>query len=368
MAHRFHCEQCGKRLQVDLMPLSRVMCPHCRNTQIVPADAAPVTSASAASPSTDQPPEEVSRTDGLVAAAAAYVPSWGTSVVLHLAVALLALMGAWTTVKPLQGPLDFNADFDLKAPPKIEHKTTPGGSRTLQAHQKDKRPDFSYKRDLTVPTGGITDFDGPPAKVIGIVGGSGGGRVGGDLSDFSRGRGGPGGPGDGDTIFLPTPHDQIVFVIDRSGSMTDSIMYVKYELRRYISRLRPSQKFHVIFYSSGPALEMPSRKLLPATVGNREMAFDFIDGIVPIGGTDPADALKAAFALKPDVIHFLSDGEFDRKVINQIDKLNAGKKTQVNTVCFIYTAGEFLLQEIAKRNNGAYRYVSEVDLDRIAGR
>ena len=159
--------------------------------------------------------------------------------------------------------------------------------------------------------------------------------------------------------------EKIVYVIDRSGSMTDSIMYVKYELRRSIRMLKPNQLFHVVFYSTGPAVEMPPRKLIPATEANKLAAYEFIDAIVPVGQTDPTEALKAAFRVKPDIIYFLTDGALDRKIPRLVEKLNADKKVEVHTFCFVYTAGEAVMREIAEKNGGAYKYISEDDLESL---
>jgi len=158
---------------------------------------------------------------------------------------------------------------------------------------------------------------------------------------------------------------KIVFVVDRSGSMTDSIMYVKHELKRSIGALKPNQEFFVIFYSSGPPQMMPVRRLLPATEANKQTSYKFIDNIVPIGQTDPDEALSEAFKLKPKLIYLLTDGEFDKKTVGHISRLNRRKRVAVNTICFIYSNGQAILKEIANKNNGTYKYVGEDDLQSL---
>ena len=157
----------------------------------------------------------------------------------------------------------------------------------------------------------------------------------------------------------------VVYVVDRSGSITDSIMYVKHELRRSIKELKPSQKFFVVFYSSGPGVGMPGGKSVPATEANKVAAYEFIESIKPVGQTDPSDALKQAFAAGADTILLLTDGEFEKKIVPLIDTLNVGKKVTVNTVCFLFTGGEAMLQEIAKKNKGQYTFVGESDLKNL---
>lgn len=155
---------------------------------------------------------------------------------------------------------------------------------------------------------------------------------------------------------------RIVYVIDRSGSMTDTIMHVKHELASSIGALKSNQRFHVIFHSTGPAVPMPGGGLVPATRANKEAARRFINSIVPVGQTDPSMALRMAFAAKPDVIYLLSDGEFEKGIVNLIDTLNDSKEVTVHGVCFVYSGGEAILQQIAARNGGKYAYVGEDDL------
>ena len=149
----------------------------------------------------------------------------------------------------------------------------------------------------------------------------------------------------------------VVFVVDRSGSMTDSFMYVKSELVRSISELTEADQFHVIFYSSGPGVEAPARKLVSATAANKSAVIDFVNSLDPLGQTDPSDALDKAFRLKPKTIHLLTDGEFDPSITPLIARTNRDKKTVVNTICFLYTMGEEMCMKIAAENGGVYKFV-----------
>ena len=154
----------------------------------------------------------------------------------------------------------------------------------------------------------------------------------------------------------------VVFVIDRSGSMTCTIDYVKFELKRSIRELDEADEFHVVFYSSGPPLEMPTRRLVNATEWNKQLAFEFVDGIFAQGETDPSKALEQAFAVGPELIYLLTDGEFDRSVVNLVKRLNADKCVMVHTIGFLYRTGEEVLKKIAEQNGGTYRFVAEADL------
>jgi hypothetical protein len=156
--------------------------------------------------------------------------------------------------------------------------------------------------------------------------------------------------------------NRIIFIVDRSGSMTDSLDYVKRELKRSIGALDENQEFHVLFYSSGPAVEMPVRQPVKASTANKQSAYTFINGVIPQGETDPSRALERAFACKPDAIYLLTDGEFDREIIGLAKRLNSDGKVKIHTIGFLYRTGETVLKAIAEQNGGQYKFVSEQDL------
>jgi hypothetical protein len=111
---------------------------------------------------------------------------------------------------------------------------------------------------------------------------------------------------------------------------------------------------------------MPTRRLVSATERNKHLAMEFIDGVVAQQETDPSEALERAFAVRPEAIYLLTDGEFDRAVVDLVCRLNAGGRVNVHTIGFLYTlpgsSAEAILREIADRNGGGYKFVSERDL------
>jgi len=166
--------------------------------------------------------------------------------------------------------------------------------------------------------------------------------------------------------------DRVVYIIDRSGSMTDSIDYLKFELKRSINALAEDKRFDVIFYSSGPPVEMPLASAKPgpaaddalplATAETKQKTFDFIAAITPMGETDPSAALTRAFELRPDEIYLLTDGEFDKSIVDLVKRLNSTGRTRVHTIAYVFRAGAEALKQIAAANGGRYRYVSEKEL------
>ncbi len=160
---------------------------------------------------------------------------------------------------------------------------------------------------------------------------------------------------------------KIAYVVDHSGSMTETIGYLRNEVKRSIRSLESDQSFFITFFSSGPTIDFPAKTagLAPANDQDKREAYEFINKIKAEGQTDPSDSLKKAFTLQPDVIYILTDGEFDAKTADLIKQLNAKHKVRINTICFIYSDGRKLLKSIAEDNNGKYRFVNEEDAKKL---
>jgi len=379
MAFKFRCSKCGKRLTVDQSPGTEVTCPHCNQVTAVPADAEPtevpgtvaaVAPDAAATAPPSLPPseaqqkeeEEQEEEEGGVSNAmgwvALYLPSWGTSLVLHIAIFVLMTFMAWAPVES-ETPFEYKSEVfapkqpNLKRPVKKDEKKKssgrgkfkPGGVPTiLHTFTENPFPDVANNNLAQL-------------EVLGV--GGGGGQIGG-FEGLGNGRGFFGLGTD-----EPTGPNKIVYIVDRSGSMTDSIDYVKMELKRSIGELSDDKEFHVIFYSSGPPVENGPRRLVKATERNKAQAFQFIDDVVAQGETDPSEALKSAFKCQPELVYLLTDGEFDRSIIPLCKSLNGGGKVTIHTIGFLYKSGEAVLKQIADENNGDYKFVSDKDLEQL---
>ncbi|MCP4590472.1 MAG: VWA domain-containing protein [bacterium] len=157
---------------------------------------------------------------------------------------------------------------------------------------------------------------------------------------------------------------RVVYVVDRSGSMLNTFDAVRAELLRSVERLRRSMRFHVIFFSAGPPLENPAKKLVHASRQEKRRLAEFLAAVQPKGGTDPIPAMRKAFAVNPDVIYLLTDGKFEPPLLDALRKWNKRKKVRIFTIAYVDPTGAELLKRIAAEHNGEYRYVSEYELDR----
>lgn len=186
---------------------------------------------------------------------------------------------------------------------------------------------------------------------------------------FARGGGLGGGVGDGEGngsgrqfFELATAGTKFVYVIDGSGSMTErdkearsKLDRVKRELIWSIGGLPVEMEFYVIFFNQN-AVPMKASSLQPATGNNKQKYLEWVAKVQGGGNTDPREALKLALALEPHVIYLLTDGVFDPKVAAEVTKLNT-QKVSIHTICFVNASGESLLQDIARKNNGTYKFI-----------
>lgn len=160
----------------------------------------------------------------------------------------------------------------------------------------------------------------------------------------------------------------VAYVVDKSGSMSFQFPYVQAELARSIADLKPNQQFSVIFFADGKPymLEVKGRKGMTYAVPKAKAAAkEWIDKQIAgsrSGQSDPRDSLKVAFGLQPELVYILTDGIFPKETVKLLETVNPRKRTHVNTIAFKDDTGEKLLKEIAEKNNGIYKFISEEEL------
>ena len=203
---------------------------------------------------------------------------------------------------------------------------------------------------------GLATLKKPELPIIGIGAGSG------DFSKYGLGVSDGTGPeffGLGGTA---RGTGRIVYVVDRSGSMLDTFDVVRQELKRSVEALRRSQKFHVILFNSGAPLENPPKRLVSAIPARKQKLFKFLDSVMPDGGTDPGPAMRRAFSVEPELIYFLTDGQFDPVLLKQLDQWNKDRRVRIFTIAFFGAGGAELLERIAREHDGEFRFITEDDL------
>lgn len=317
------------------------------------------------------------------------VVPWLTSVTVHAGLVILAVVVLWSGAlnvliqRPVQTqvgvPTTTLARDTVGAVPNVgnlDDVTSQNRSLNPVVESEDYRNqgEGDTAADLLMPTAGGASS----SNISGITGmgalsdalGGGGGEGSPLFGDAGGGQGfmgmDIGRPGDGGAVY------RIAFVSDSSGSMgrQDKDLLLMRELVKAIEPLEVDQSFNVLFFSNNRFESAFPGELKPATQRFKDLAFDFLREEVAMSGTtNPIAALEAALRMKPELIFFLTDGEFNGvvgydEVEATINRLNADREVMINTIQFITRSerAEGVLRRIAENNGGTYKYVSRDDL------
>ena len=157
---------------------------------------------------------------------------------------------------------------------------------------------------------------------------------------------------------------------------------MKEELARSVSALPISVKFQIILFSDsaryigqsrdeGETLKaddpesFPKRLLVRATRSQVRKTLKEIEEISLGGGTNWRLPLKMAINLQPDLIYFMTDGEFtsDRGKVPVIDDVvdynRKRSRARINTICLMEIKAYDELQDLARRTRGTVFLVKE---------
>lgn len=181
----------------------------------------------------------------------------------------------------------------------------------------------------------------------------------------SAGAAGAGGGGGGGTAVefmgVETEARHVVYVLDRSGSMSaGGRWYHAYlELRKSVQALDKNCTFSIVYFDHDFYPMPEPGQMHKATDKAKSAALDWANTMTPAGATDPSAALRYVFEnLKCDTIFLMTDGEFgEQETRNVLNQFNNGAKVAVHAIAFHSNAGEPVLQGIARDFRGQYRFV-----------
>jgi hypothetical protein len=304
--------------------------------------------------------EEFRRTMGVMA-------PWATSFLCHLGVVVLALLLVWMVYEP-----DPDRDIPIgvhDTTVKVLNLDSSTESKSLEDSGVEAavEPTAPQEEDIPTPPSDLTNADigaaparraGSPFMGLPVSGGHGTGLFG-----IGSGSGGPC-CGEG---------DKIIFLIDASGSLVESMPYVLQELKRSIQNLPSGKQFNVIFFEGGKAKEVPApqRGWKTSAPNTCRQVADWLDSghITPRGRTDPRLAIQLALNYQPQVLVILSDNitgagrhEINRAQLLDFFESAAGPKPVVHTIQFITPDRTGTLQELATRFGGSHKFIDENDL------
>lgn len=169
-------------------------------------------------------------------------------------------------------------------------------------------------------------------------------------------------PGRATTVFfgVPAAGRSVVFVIDRSASMglAGRLDRAVRETAASLRQLSADVRFAVIAYDR-TAEPLGRGGLVLAKPSAIEAALVELSQLTAQGGTDHRRALRAALALGPDVIYFLTDeDELSPADVVAVTAANRGR-TAIHAVCLSNPAGRTALAELAHRNGGTFHAVGD---------
>ena len=175
---------------------------------------------------------------------------------------------------------------------------------------------------------------------------------------------------------------KIIFLIDASGSLIDTLPFVIDELKKTVQGLSAQQKFTIIFYRGENIFQrsiievpVPRTGLKQATQATKETVSQWIDmssgNIEPGGQATPVKAIREALRYRPELLVILSDDITgtgthaidQQRLLQEIERVNRGG-TKINTIQFLYrdpldgVPGKMpTLKLIAERTGGKYDFI-----------
>lgn len=160
---------------------------------------------------------------------------------------------------------------------------------------------------------------------------------------------------------------KVVYVVDTSASLMIYIDDIIRQVRDSIRALVPTQRFNIVLARPRKVEELTTRRLVPAISRYKREAEDFlatVDRVPKPGKADPIEAMRRAFAAGPELIYFLSDGDYadiEADLERELLSLNARRQVCITTIGFhppreAKGRPEILLR-IAQAHNGHFRLV-----------
>ena len=158
----------------------------------------------------------------------------------------------------------------------------------------------------------------------------------------------------------------IIFVVDRSGSMTGKkIDQVKDSLRFVVNQLSQGDRFDIVSYSTD--IEIFKPRLQAFNEETRQQALGYIEGLYAGGSTNISGALEAAFDLlqqsdRPQYVVFLTDGlptagvTQEAKIVEQTRETNQSR-ARLLSLGVGYDVNSRLLDRLTRANRGQSEYV-----------
>jgi hypothetical protein len=163
---------------------------------------------------------------------------------------------------------------------------------------------------------------------------------------------------------------RFLYVFDRSDSMNGfggrPFATAKRELLASLDSIGPAHEFQIIFYNDSP---LPfggaggAPRVYRGDAANKSAAQTFVRDVPAFGGTQHIDALRMALSMRPDVLFFLTDGDFPSLSVKELENLHDRASRVGATIhCVQFGSGPNQgtgkwIEQLAAGTQGQYRYV-----------
>ncbi len=308
---------------------------------------------------------------------------WGSSLLIHAGVILLGLLAYHLLHHRIKAPPEAFVVPESFGPVDPVHKgiaqnQKPSAGkinslkRVMATAEKASRKSPTAISDLLSCAAGRKNASLIGLGSAGSIGGAmwGGGPASGNAAAFGISSGQAGHVSPISFFGVKNQASRIVLLIDHSGSMIGKLHLVKAQVRITLDQLLPFQHFAVISFAHRYKILGPDR-LIAGTVRNRRRVKQLLHSVLAEGHNDDQlapflNAFTVAFKMKPQVIYFLTDGHFDKRLISRVAELNRHYHVQVDTFAFLDHDPLFIqhLKQISSQTNGRFVYVSRRLLSR----
>jgi Ca-activated chloride channel family protein len=161
---------------------------------------------------------------------------------------------------------------------------------------------------------------------------------------------------------LPRQPREMIFIVDRSGSMSGQPMAkVQEAMRNCLNGLDGNDTFQIVEFSNQASSFSPAP--VPATETNVKLAIEYVSLLDGNGGTEVAAGLKCAFGIPHDpkklrIVSIMTDGFIG----NEMQILIQVKEQLGEARIFAFGVGtsvnRYLIESLAKVGHGAAAFVS----------
>lgn len=162
------------------------------------------------------------------------------------------------------------------------------------------------------------------------------------------------------------PGETLVILVDASGSMIDSLPAAMAYAAAAIDRLRPQDRFTVLFFREHQYTELLPVGLKPADVVTRLRYRRVLrpdnGAVLPAGKSDVSVALTKALEYEPSQLLIISDNAFGRvhanttgdDVLESFEQAMAENPVRIDTVQCFYRDPERVLERLSERHHGQH--------------